>query len=106
MKKEDLKRLKAGLLAGVLSLSLLSCKKESKKEVVFEQESEVAVIFIEGKALIYDGEYIFSSGVEAVLLKNKEDAFKLAEAIVGEENIIYMDYNDKDLELTYSKKIK
>lgn len=74
---------------------------------------------VEGKALIYDREYnevlqvytsitwpIFSSGVEAVLLKNKEDAFELAEAIVGEENIIYMDYNDKGLELTYSKKIK
>lgn len=125
MKKEELKRLKAGLLALSLCLTLGSCKVKSKEE---QTQEGAIVIFIEGKALIYSGEYNmfvgedytrvggnmlkyseitrFSSGTNAVQVKSKEDAIELAEAIVGEENIIYLDYKDEDIELTYSKKIK
>ena len=116
--KEELKRLKAGLLAGVLCLSLSACNKE-------EPEENAAVFFIQGKALIYIGEEDitliedysgiggtsvkysettrFSTGVEAVKVQSKEDAIELATAIVGEENIIYIDYNDRDMVLTYNK---
>lgn len=127
MKKEELKRLKAGLLALSLCLTLGSCKKNEVKKEEQTQEGAI-VIFIEGKALIYSGEYNmfvgedytsvggnmlkyseitrFSFGIDAVQVKSKEDAIELAEAIVGEENIIYLDYKDEDIELTYSKKIK
>lgn len=108
--------------ATTLFVSLNSCKKEEEKT------SESAVFFVQGKALIYTGkEYDvfvnedysaitssiikynditrFSTGVEAINTKSLEDAIELATAIVGEENIIYMDYEGKDLNLSTDKKL-
>ena len=125
MKKEELKRLKAGLLAVALCFTLSGCGNKDKD---IEECDEAIVVFIQGKALIYAGEEkisvieeytgiggnalkysettLFSTGVEAVVVKSLEDASELAAAIVGEENIIYIDYQDKDMQLTYTKKIK
>ena len=122
MKKENLKRLKALLLAGVLCFSLSGCgsKKEEKQEV---NPQDSIVLFIQGKALIYSGElenYVsgdgysriggnvmvgteitrFSSGLEAVDVKSREDAIELATLIVGEENIIILDYAEDDMQFT------
>lgn len=126
MKKEELKRLKAALLAGVLCLTMGSCKREDDGETKESTESKsAAVFFVQGKALIYEEDYLitieddcysigdevivnnkltlFSQGVEGIKVQSKEDAIELATAIVGEENIIYIDYNDKDMILTYDK---
>lgn len=125
MKKEELKRLKAGLLAASLCFTLSSCKKNEEKT---EETNPAVVFFVEGKALIYESGYqvyiggdyssigdsiysvvdttMFSVGVEAIKVKSIEDAYELADAIVGEENIIYIDYIDEDMKLTYSKKMK
>ena len=122
MKKEKLKRLKALLLAITMCLTLNACSKKNEETI---PDNEALVIFIEGKALIYSGEYDmvleaayvgigggalkydeitrFTSGTDAVKVKSKEDAVELATAIVGEENIIYIDYKDEDIELTYTK---
>ena len=121
MKKENLKRLKALLLAITMCLSLTACNKDKEKI----SSREAIVIFIQGKALIYSGDYNmvlgeayvgiggtaikydeitrFTPGTDAVRVKSKEDAVELATAIVGEENIIYIDYKDEDMELTYTK---
>ena len=123
MTKEELKRLKAGLLALSLCFTLNSCKKKEEKN---ETKDEALVVFIEGKALIYSGEYDsfvtedytgiggnafkytevtrFSPGTEAVEVQSKEDAIELATAIVGSDNIIYISYKDEDMGLTYIKK--
>ena len=42
----------------------------------------------------------FSSGVEAVDVKSREDAIELATLIVGEENIIILDYAEDDMQFT------
>ena len=121
MKKENLKRLKALLLAITMCLSLTACNKDKEKI----SSREAIVIFIQGKALIYSGDYNmvlgedyvgiggtaikydeitrFTPGTDAVRVESKEDAVELATAIVGEENIIYIDYKDKDMKLTYTK---
>lgn len=122
MTKENLKRLKALLLAGVLCLSLSGCNKE-KEEKVETKEQDSIVLFVQGKALIYSGDlenYVsgdgysriggnalvgteitrFSGGVEAVDVKSREDAIELATLIVGEENIIILDYQEDDMILT------
>lgn len=122
MKKENLKRLKALLLAITMCLTLSACGKKNDEK---STSTEAIVIFLQGKALIYSGEYDmvlneeyvgiggtalkydeitrFTPGTDAVKVKSKEDAVELATAIVGEENIIYIDYNNKDMELTYTK---
>lgn len=118
--KEELKRLKAGLLAVILCLTLSACNKEEEK---IEDSGETLVVFIDGKALIYSGDYKttvsedysaiggnsfkytevtrFSPGTDAVEVQSREDAIELATAVVGEENIIYIDYEGKDMKLTY-----
>lgn len=123
MTKEELKRLKAGLLALSLCFTLSSCKKKEEKN---ETKDEALVVFIEGKALIYSGEHTifvnedysgiggngfkytevtrFSPGTDAIEVQSKEDAIELATAIVGEDNIIYISYKDEDMGLTYVKK--
>lgn len=123
MTKEELKRLKAGLLALSLCFTLNSCKKKEEKN---ETKKEAAVFFIQGKALIYEegyniymgkgisvigngmvideGTIVLSSGVEAIKVQSKEDAIELATAIVGSDNIIYISYKDEDMGLTYVKK--
>lgn len=129
-KKEELKRLKAWLLAVTLCLSLTACKKNNSKntEKDSNDNNNAVVCFIQGKALIYDGNddidilidvrsgslsmnssynaiTEFSSGVEAIRTNNLEEAYNLAVAIVGEDNIIYIDYDDdKNMNLTYTKK--
>ena len=122
MKKEYLKRLKALLLAITMCLTFSACSKKNEEKTA---DKEAIVIFIQGKALIYSGEYDmvlgeeyvgiggtaikydeitrFTSGTDAVQVKRKEDAVELATAIVGEENIIYIDYKDEDMKLTYIK---
>lgn len=118
--KNELKRLKAGILALMLCLTLCACNKEEKSE-----ENGAIVVFIDGKALIYSGEYKisvfesysgiggnsfkysevtrFSSGTDAVRVQSREDAIELATAVVGLDNIIYVDYEGKDMKLTYTK---
>lgn len=129
-KKEELKRLKAWLLAITLCLSLTACKKNNSKNTEKDNNdnNNAVVCFIQGKALIYDGNddvdilidvrsgslsmnssynaiTEFSSGVEAIRTNNLEEAYNLAVAIVGKDNIIYIDYDDdKNMNLTYTKK--
>lgn len=128
-KKEELKRLKAWLLAVTLCLSLTACKKNNSKNTEKDNNDNNAVVcFVQGKALIYDGNddvnimidvrngslsmnssyntiIRFSSGVEAIKTNNLEEAYNLAVAIVGEDNIIYIDYDDaKNMNLTYTKR--
>lgn len=129
-KKEELKRLKVWLLAITLCLSLTACKKNNSKNTEKDNNdnNNAVVCFIQGKALIYDGNddvdilidvrsgslsmnssynaiTEFSSGVEAIRTNNLEEAYNLAVAIVGEDNIIYIDYDDdKNMNLTYTKK--
>lgn len=126
MKKDTLKRLKSGLLAGMLCLTMGACKREEDGETKENVETKsAAVFFVQGKALIYEEDYLitieddcysigdeiiidykltlFSQGVEGIKVQSKEDAIELATAIVGEENIIYIDYNDRDMVLTYNK---
>lgn len=129
-KKEELKRLKAWLLAVTLCLSLTACKKNNSKNTEKDNNdnNNAVVCFIQGKALIYDDNddidilidvrsgslsmnssynaiTEFSSGVEAIRTNNLEEAYNLAVAIVGEDNIIYIDYDDdKNMNLTYTKK--
>jgi len=125
MKKEKLKRLKVLLCAVVMCLSLNSCGRKNDEK---QHDNDVVIIFLEGKALIYSGDYNkfvnedytgiggtafkydddirFSPGTDAVELQNIEDAIELATAIVGEENIIYVDYKDEDMQLSYKKKVK
>ena len=123
MKKEKLKRLKALLLAGVLCFSLSGCSKEKEEKVEKPNPQNSIVLFIQDKALIYSGDlenfvsievysrivgnYIvgteitrFSSGVQAVDVKSREDAIELATLIVGEENIIILDYVEDDMQFT------
>lgn len=121
--KQELIRLKAGLLAVILCLTLTACN--DKKEEIVEEGEQALVVFIDGKALIYSGDYRvavsedytgiggnsfkytevtrFSLGTDAVKVQSREDAIELATAIVGEDNIIYIDYEDKDMILTYKK---
>jgi len=122
MKKEYLKKLKALLLAITMCLTLSACNKKNEEKTT---NKEAIVIFLQGKALIYSGEYDivlgeeyvgiggtaikydeitrFTPGTDAVQVKRKEDAVELATAIVGKENIIYIDYKGEDMELTYTK---
>lgn len=126
MRKETLKRLKASLLASMLCLTMGACKREEDGETKENVKTKnAAVFFVQGKALIYEEDYLitieddcysigdefiienkltlFSQGVEGIKVQSKEDAIELATAIVGEENIIYIDYNDRDMVLTYNK---
>ena len=131
MKKErleTLKRLKTLALALIIMLSLSGCKNEEKgyegvdnknNQSQENNENITAIFFIEDKALIYTGDeavvmnrdysYIaetytkFSSGVEIVKTRTLEDAIELATAIVGEENIIYFDYNENGMVISHKK---
>ena len=122
MTKEKLKRLKALLLAGVLCLSLSGCSEKKDEETKPDPQNSI-VLFIQDKALIYSGDlenYVsgdgysriggnaivgtditrFSGGVQAVDVKSREDAIELATLIVGEENIIILDYVEDDMQFT------
>ena len=122
MTKEKLKRLKALLLAGVLCLSLSGCSEKKDEETKPDPQNSI-VLFIQDKALIYSGDLEnfvtgdgysriggnaivgteitrFSGGVQAVNVKSREDAIELATLIVGEENIIILDYVEDDMQFT------
>ena len=122
MTKEKLKRLKALLLAGVLCLSLSGCCEKKDEETKPDPQNSI-VLFIQDKALIYSGDLEnfvtgdgysriggnaivgteitrFSGGVQAVDVKSREDAIELATLIVGEENIIILDYVEDDMQFT------
>ena len=126
MKKEELKRLKAGLLTCLLLLSMNACSKsEDKKEKIqneiITQSLDVKnylIAFIENKAIIYDSSAIAYSAREGytfinesyasmifiqtpcVVLTGKDNCIKFASEIVGEENVIFMEFeNEYDLVL-------
>lgn len=122
MRKEELLRLKALLLALIMCVSLSACgnseenKQESKN--TDRQEEQVddtmyLIIFVEGKAYIYedtesasatireggyakiydDGEYLYFLQTPTIILKGKENATKFAASTVGEENIIFLQWS-------------
>ena len=121
--KNELKRLKAGVLALIMCCSLSGCA--GNKEEKTNNNDGAIVVFIEGKALVYSGEYNktiiedyssiggnsfkysevtrFSAGTDVVEVQSREDAIELATAVVGLDNIIYVDYEGNDMKLTYTK---
>lgn len=115
------KKLIALLMSGVILTTAVGCRSNNENTKSNETDTEVAVFFVNGKALIYEEEsdrdifitrygssiestwdilLTFSSGVEAVKVNSIEDAIEFAEAMVGEENIIYINLEDKDMQLT------
>lgn len=122
MRKEELLRLKALLLALIMCISLPACgnSEENKQENknTDRQEEQVddtmyLVVFVEGKAYIYedtesasatireggyakiydDGEYLYFLQTPTIILKGKENATKFAALTVGEENIIFLQWS-------------
>ena len=122
MRKEELLRLKALLLALVMCISLPACgnSEENKQENknTDRQEEQVddtmyLIVFVEGKAYIYedtesasatireggyakiydDGDYLYFLQTPTIILKGKENATKFAASTVGEENIIFLQWS-------------
>ena len=122
MRKEELLRLKALLLALIMCVSLSACgnSEENNQETqnTDRQEEQVddtmyLIVFVEGKAYIYedtesasatireggyakiydDGEYLYFLQTPTIILKGKENATKFATSTVGEENIIFLQWS-------------
>lgn len=122
MRKEELLRLKALLLALIMCISLPACgnSEENKQENknTDRQEEQVddtmyLIVFVEGKAYIYedtesasatireggyakiydDGEYLYFLQTPTIILRGKENASKFAASTVGEENIIFLQWS-------------
>ena len=122
MRKEELLRLKALLLALIMCISLPACgnSEENKQENknTDRQEEQVddtmyLIVFVEGKAYIYedtesasatireggyakiydDGDYLYFLQTPTIILKGKENATKFAASTVGEENIIFLQWS-------------
>lgn len=122
MTKEQLIRLKALLLALIMSMSLSGCgESEDKRDNTSEQTNQgeqvdntmYLIVFVEGKAYIYedtvsasatireggyakiydDGEYLYFLQTPTIILKGKENATKFATSTVGEENIIFLQWS-------------
>ena len=122
MRKEELLRLKALLLALIICISLPACgnSEENKQENknTDRQEEQVddtmyLIVFVEGKAYIYedtesasatireggyakiydDGDYLYFLQTPTIILKGKENATKFAASTVGEENIIFLQWS-------------
>ena len=122
MRKEELLRFKALLLALIMCISLPACgnSEENKQENknTDRQEEQVddtmyLIVFVEGKAYIYedtesasatireggyakiydDGEYLYFLQTPTIILKGKENARKFAASTVGEENIIFLQWS-------------
>lgn len=117
--KDELKRLKAGLLALIMCFSLSSCA-SSEEEIKDDKDTMVEttdtknylIAFIEGKAVIYEENsftYSNTDGYAAiyedvlsirflqtpcVVLTGKENCINFASSIVGKENIIFMDFSE------------
>lgn len=130
MRKEELLRLKALLLALIMCISLPACgnSEENKQENknTDRQEEQVddtmyLIVFVEGKAYIYedtesasatireggyakiydDGEYLYFLQTPTIILKGKENATKFAASTVGEENVIFLQWSkEKEGQLT------
>lgn len=126
MKKEELKRLKIGLLTCLLLLSMNACSKSEDKKEEIQNEiitqpldvKNYLIAFIENKAIIYDSSAIAYSAREGyafinesyasmifiqtpcVVLTGKDNCIKFASEIVGEENVTFMEFeNEYDLVL-------
>lgn len=126
MKKDELKRIKAGLLASMLCISLCACSKnENKNEDVHDDVTtqyldvnNYLIAFIDNKAVIYsssavaysltDGYAIISKDYASmrfiqtpcVVLTGKDNCIKFASEIVGEENVLFIEFeNEYDLVL-------
>lgn len=122
MRKEELLRLKALLLALIMCISLPACgnseENNQENKNTDRQEEQVddtmyLIVFVEGKAYIYedtesasatireggyakiydDGEYLYFLQTPTIILKGKENATKFAESTVGEENIIFLQWS-------------
>lgn len=122
MRKEELLRLKALLLALVMCISLSACsnseENNQENKNTDRQEEQVddtmyLIVFVEGKAYIYedtesasatiresgyakiydDGEYLYFLQTPTIILKGKENATKFAASTVGEENIIFLQWS-------------
>ena len=122
MRKEELKRIKASLLVMIMCFGLCSCKSDEdvnavefkKTDVVIEQENhyDYLIVFIEGKAIIYNepvGGSIIRDGYvtigkfrdsltsimqsPSVLIPGMDNAIEFASSVVGEDNIIFMEWN-------------
>ena len=126
MKKEELNRLKAGLLTCLLLLSMNACSKSEDKKEEIQNETitqpldinNYLIVFLEDKAIIYNSSAIAYSSREGyaiinesyasmkfiqtpcVVLTGKDNCIKFASEIVGEENVIFMEFeNEYDLVL-------
>ena len=126
MKKEDLIRLKTGLLACMLFFNLSACRNRENKNNEVQEEiitqpldiNNYLIVFLEDKAVIYNSSAIAYSAREGyaiinkdyasmrfiqtpcVVLTGKDNCIKFASEIVGEENVIFMDFeNGYDLVL-------
>lgn len=122
MRKEELLRLKALLLALIMCISLPACgnseENNQENKNTDRQEEQVddtmyLIVFVEGKAYIYedtesasatireggyakiydDGEYLYFLQTPTIILKGKENATKFAASTVGEENIIFLQWS-------------
>lgn len=122
MRKEELLRLKALLLALIMCISLPACgnseENNQENQNTDRQEEQVddtmyLIVFVEGKAYIYedtesasatireggyakiydDGEYLYFLQTPTIILKGKENATKFAASTVGEENIIFLQWS-------------
>lgn len=126
--KNDLIRLKAGVLAFAMCFSLSGCA-SSEEEVKSETSGEVLeqvhdtksylVVFIDDTAVIYeDTKFVSSSSggyasiyedgasmnfiqTPCVVITGKENSIKFATGIVGSDNVVFVDFPDgKNMELS------
>ena len=130
MKKEELKRLKSALLAGVIYVNLCACQKteetkedeKNTKTSIEEFKYNVVISFIEGKAIIYDpavisvlikngnvqigtplDRTIYIEQSPCVVIPGIENAIEYASGIVGEENIKFVSFNETENKLIYQE---
>ena len=123
MRKEELLRLKALLLALIMCISLSACsnseENNQENQNTDRQEEQVdntmyLIVFVEGKAYIYedtvsasatireggyakiydDGEYLYFLQTPSLILYVKENATKFATSTVGEDNLVFMSWSE------------
>ena len=126
MTKEQLLRLKALLLALLMSMSLSGCgESEDRRENTSEQTNQgdqidermFLVAFIEGKAIIYEdtvsastsiregwyakiydeGDYLYLLQTPTIILRGKENAISFATSVVGEDNLVFMSWSESQV---------
>lgn len=124
MRKEELLRLKALLLALIMCLTLCGCgnsesnEKESDSNKGNPEEqidnTMYLIVFAEGKAYIYedtesasatireggyakiydDGDYLYFLQTPTIILRGKENAVNFASSAVGDDNIIFLSWSE------------